>query len=299
MGAFLNLPQIPENERTPLVEILLKIIEKQSEQIAKQSEDIQKLKDEIAILKGNKPKPKIPKSKIENPQKKKKGGKEKRAGSAKRKKTKDIPIHEMHVMQPSKIPCGSVFKGYQDFIVQGLRISPHNIKYRRARYSTPDGSDIIAELPACVSGHFDAELKSFIHFQYFSCRVTQPLLLEQLREFGVDISSGQLNNILIENVDDFRSEKESILKSGLKVSSYIQTDDTGARNKGKNGYTNCIGNDFFTYFTSSDSKSRINFLEILRAGHTDYILDESALSYMKQSNLSKSVINKISNSNSY
>lgn len=31
--------------------------------------------------------------------------------------------------------------------------------------------------------------------QYFQCHVTQPLLLEQLREFEVDISSGQISRI--------------------------------------------------------------------------------------------------------
>jgi hypothetical protein len=48
--------------------------------------------------------------------------------------------------------------------------------------------------------------------------VTQPLLLEQLGEIGVDISAGQLSNILTENNGDFHQEKDAILAAGLEVS---------------------------------------------------------------------------------
>ena len=143
----------------------------------------------------------------------------------------------------------------------------------------------MAPLPNLVSGHFDPVLISYVQDQYFACRVTQPLLLEQLREIGIDISSGQLNEILTENQDKFHTEKEGLLQTGLAVSKYAQVDDTGARHEGKNGFSTCISNEFFTYFASSSSKSRINFLEILRAGHTDYIINEDAITYMKQQGL--------------
>jgi len=48
-------------------------------------------------------------------------------------------------------------------------------------------------------------------YQYYHCHVTQPLLLEQLHEFGVDISKGHLNNIITGNKDKFHKEKDHIL----------------------------------------------------------------------------------------
>jgi len=45
--------------------------------------------------------------------------------------------------------------------------------------------------------------------------------LEQLREWGVDISAGQLNRILTEQKDIFHDEKDEILLMGLKVSAYV------------------------------------------------------------------------------
>ena len=130
-------------------------------------------------------------------------------------------------------------------------------------------------------------------YQYFSCRVTQPLLLDLIRDLGIDISSGQLNEILTEDKEAFHIEKAGILSAGLTVSVYIQTDDTGARHEGKNGYCTCISNDLFAFFSSSPSKSRINFLGILRAGHEDYLLNADAADYMVTYNLPKKVIELI------
>ncbi len=75
----------------------------------------------------------------------------------------------------------------------------------------------------------------------------------------MDISSGQLNRILTEEKDIFHKEKNEILSIGLKVSDYINVDDTGARHNRKNGYCTHIGNKLFAWFESTDSKSRINF----------------------------------------
>jgi hypothetical protein len=106
-----------------------------------------------------------------------------------------------------------------------------------------------------------------------------------LHDLEIAISSGQLNNLLTEEQEIFHAEKDALLEAGLQVSTHIQTDDTSARHDGKNGYCTFIGNEFFSWFKSTDSKSRENFLELLRAGHTDYVLNAGALEYMEQHKL--------------
>ncbi len=59
----------------------------------------------------------------------------------------------------------------------------------------------------------------------------------------------------------------------------------GGGNLGYSGHTH-IGNEYFAWFQSSCSKSRINFLELLRAGHGDWQINEDALAYMKTQGLS-------------
>ena len=67
----------------------------------------------------------------------------------------------------------------------------------------------------------------------------------------------------------------------VEISSYINVDDTGARHNGENGVCTHIGNELFAWFESTESKSRINFLSLLRAGQKDYHLIPEALEYMK------------------
>jgi len=134
---------------------------------------------------------------------------------------------------------------------------------------------------------------SFVLYQYYHAQVTEPLILEELREWGVRISSGQLHRIITEGKEKFHEEKDEILKVGLRVSGHINVDDTGARHQGKNGYCTHIGNEWFAWFESTRSKSRINFLELLRAGSTDYVLSGEAFEYMVAQKLPKEQLQKL------
>ena len=288
----------------PLVKQLLERLTEQSEQLALQEERlalqdelIQQLKDEIARLKGEKGRPQIKPSTLEkqsgprdnagDSESDGETGGGKRPGSAKRQKTKELAIDETQVIPPNHIPPGSVFKGYQDYVVQGIRIIPCNTKFRLERWLTPEGKHIVGHLPEWVVGHFDPELQVYALQLHYQQHVTQPLLLAHLRDCGVDISAGQLNRLLTEGHEGFHGEKVEILRAGLETSRYVGTDDTGARHRGKNGYTTAIGNELFSWFETTTSKSRINFLELLRAGLEDYVLDEEARGYMQALRLPK------------
>lgn len=266
---------------TPLVQYLLEVCQKQSEKI-------EGLEAEIKLLKGHPQKPIIRPSKIEKPEKGSTSKEdEKRAGSEKREKNRNLIISRDEIIEAEGVKSDWKFKGYQDYIVQDIKIETYNVRYRLKRYITAEGKYVTASLPKEIKGyHFGADLRKFILYQYYNCHVTQPILLEQLTEIGIDISSGGLSHILVENNDIFHQEKEALLIKGLEVSDFIQSDDTGARHNGKNGYCTVICNDLFTYFKSGEGKSRINFLELLRTPqYEDYRINSYALDYMVQQNL--------------
>ncbi len=279
-----KIPAVPEEERTPLVVTLLEIC-------YLQQEHVQALMDEIARLKGQKPRPRSKPSTLEKGSAKNEGkGKPagKRPGSAKRRKTRELTIHETVVVPPENLPEGSLFKEYKNYTVQDIVFRVHNTLYRLERWLTPSGDYVVGKLPNEVAkGHYGPRLVCFILNQYHHGHVTQPLILEQLRELNVDISSGQVNRIITENKDPFHEEKDSILAAGLDVSRYIQVDDTGARHQGQNGFCTHIGNELFAWFESTRSKSRLNFLTLLRGKHSDYVLNSDALEYMRNSKLPK------------
>jgi hypothetical protein len=144
----------------------------------------------------------------------------------------------------------------------------------------------MGELPVSVrGGHFGVTLVSYILYQHHHCQVTQPLVLEQLREGGIDISAGQVDAWLSGKHEPFHEEKDGLLPAAYACASYLTVDDTGARHRGQNGYTTHIGNELFAWFGSTKSKSRINFLRLLRAGHEDYRVDAEALAYRQAQKL--------------
>ena len=287
------LPDIPADQRTALVEALRAVICAQQDRVRELEETVQRLRDEIAILKGQKPRPQIAPSRLEQPSPRPpltEG--QKRPGSAKRPKNAQLTItQEVPVPFPDP-PAGSVSKGYEPYIVQELVIRVETTRYLRERIVTADGQSLLAPLPADVlpGQHFGPNLISHILHQYHNNHVTQPLLQDELAQLGISISAGQINHILTQDKQVFHEEKAELLTAGLASASYIQVDDTGARHQGKNGYCTHIGNEFFAYFASTDSKSRLNFLEVLRGAHGDYEINEIAEAYWKKYELSLALI---------
>src|SRR4051794_35284983 len=286
------LPEIPEAERTPLVRQLLDIIALQQQRIQLLEERVHQLEDEIARLKGLKARPRIAPSALERPPRPPRDPQAKRPGSAKRSKTALLIITDEVVVPWPDVPPEAVFKGYEDFVVQDLILKPRVTRYRRERWLTPEGQSLLAPLPAEVlpGSHFGPDLICFLLHQYHHQHVTQPLLLEQLHQLGIDISAGELSRILTEGEDGFHQEKAELLPAALAVSSYVEVDDTGARHRGHNGACTQIGNELFAVFASTESKSRLNFLEILRRPHTDYVINETAVAYWRRQKLPKAVV---------
>ncbi len=298
---FEKLPiKIPEGELTPLVNWLLnlvteqqQIIEKQQQTIAKLEGKVNSLDEELKAAKKLKGKPKIRPSKLNQEEKKSKEG-GKRAGSDKRSKKLNFVVDEQRIIEPEEeLPDGATFNGYREYDVQDLIIKRHNIRFLLAEYVTVEGKTIVGKLPREYLGHYGPILRSFTLYQHHQCRVPQNLICEQLRELGVDISTGQVNRLLVEDKESFHTEQSQVLQAGLETADYIHTDDTGARHRGQNGYCTVIGNDLFTHFSSTQSKSRSNYLRILRGPHEDFILNEYSRSYLEKQQLPACHLSKL------
>lgn len=250
-------------------------------------ETVKQLQDEINRLKGQKSRPKIPPSSLEKSNKGNNDTKANRQTFAPITGSKKVN-HQEIIINPLHIPEGSRFKGYSDFHVEDLNIEALKIKYRLAVYVTPTGKILRGTLPQNLRGkHFGPELIAYCLDQYHARAVTRPQLLEQLHGFGVTISTGELDSLLILDKEVFHEEKASVFEAGLAHSDYLNADDTGARHKGQNGVCTHIGSPFFSYFESTSSKSRINFLEILRGRYKDYVLSEEALLYAFEQGVSE------------
>jgi hypothetical protein len=271
----------------PALEALLV---EQFDEVATLKQTVTELREEIARLKGLKGRPNIKPSGMDEgtaPPKPMKGQRRRGRG----KVTPRVTVEEKVIN--AEIPPGSRFKGYEPFLVQDLVISVRATCYQRERWVTPDGRTILAPLPEGVEGHFGPELRRFVLMQYHQGQSTMPRLLALLRSMGIAISKRQLVRLLNQNHEGFVAEAQDVLRAGLETSPWVSVDDTGARHAGKNGFCTQIGNEWFTWFRTRSSKSRLNFLDLLRAGYTDYVLNDAAYDYMRNNGLPAATIARL------
>ena len=271
-----KLYNIKAEEKTPLVVRLIRSIKSLIQ-------ENQKLKDEIDRIKNNPKRPRLNPSIV--------GKFEKLLRTKKRRSPKnkqELRIHKTVKVMPMGLPNGSRILKYRDFVVQELKIQVENIKYKLAVCRTPDGKTMRAKLPSECHGHYGNKLKSYILNFHYNHHVSQRDILASFRSFGTQISSGQVSNILTKKHDGFHKEKQEILEKGLSSSEWVVVDDTGCRQEGKNGFCTHVGNDRFAFFQSSESKSRLNFLNVLQGiGPKEYCINGSFMQYLSSAQFPK------------
>jgi hypothetical protein len=280
----ISLSGLPRGELEVLAEQLLA-------ENAALRQAIADLRAEVATLKGVKDRPKLRPSGMEKGTEPEPDTRDRGRGAGGRK-AKRLTIHEERVIA-AEVPAGSRFKGYEDFLVQDLVLRPRVVRLRRERWLTPDGQTVIAPMPAGIVGHFGPELRRFVLFQYHQGQVTVPRLVAQIQAIGIAISKRQVVRLLNEGQGTFLDEACEVLRAGLAAASWISVDDTGARHQHQNGVCTQLGNEHFAAFATTASKSRLNFLKVLRAGFTDYVTNAEALAYMRQRALAGPVITSL------
>jgi hypothetical protein len=279
-----NLDNLSHTELKNLVVALF-------EQVAELHRTVAALRDENMRLKGGPGRPNIKPSGMEKgtePKSDRPSAARPKRGSTRTKLT----IHEEKIVKVPA-PSGARFKGYTSYIVQDLVLRTHVVEFRCERWVTSDGTLLTAPLPDGIDGHFGPELRRFILAQYHQGQVTVPRLVEMLQALGIIISKRQVVRLLNEGQERFLNEANEVLRAGLSSAAWITVDDTAARHQAKNGYCTQIGNAHFTWFGTTNSKNRANFLDLLRAGYSDYVINAEALAYMRQRNLAAHVITRL------
>ena len=295
-----NYINVLDEKTKAIVFPLLNIIEAQTKQIADLKEHVQELKDEINRLKGEQGKPDIKpdtKKKPANDISSEKERKKSKKPRKKRKKNQHIKINRTEYCTVDKdiLPADAEFKGYQDVIVQGIKIEPDNVLFKKeVFYSGSKNKTWLADLPDGYEGGFSPIIKSLTIGLKYVCNVSEPKILAFMTNIGIYISAGSISNILIKNIDVFHEEKTDIVNAGLESTDYHQTDDTKARVNGKNHHTHILCNRYYTAYTTQKSKSRLAVLEVLKNGAPlHYCLNQQAFEIASELRLGEKYLNRL------
>jgi hypothetical protein len=271
--------------------VLTDRFDQQTVEIERLKAESRELRDEIARLKGMPKRPKFPPKKPSGMEKATsepagdgggKGGKDPKERSQRRRGSKNDKLTvTREVLVKAIKPEGSTFQYYEEVLVQDLKIEVETIRYRREVWLGPNGERIVAPLPAGIKGGYGPQVRCAIVAGHALGQVSSERLTALLNGLGLSISKRQVVRLMSKGLEDLIAEDEAVLQAGLEAAAWVTVDDTGHRHAGKNGYVTHIGNDAFAVFRASPSKSRVNFLELLRAGASDYAINAHALDYMR------------------
>ena len=252
----MGLPNVSVKEIRSLDEAIV-IIEQLAHQIAQLTKALGLANQEIARLKGQPKKPHFSKgwkSSISVTGLLKETGKKKW-----NKKAKDI-----HIDRHKEVPIQEVCEcGSHEFliirttikVIQGMLITRNNVAYHGKTTQCANCKKVYQPaFPDDTKGlSFDSTTQSLISYLKFDGRFTHPLLYRFFTGFGVQISYGEITEILKRNSHRLRPAMNHLKTTGIKKSRYIQSDATGTKRRLISGkvlsqHLNVLGHKFLSIF---------------------------------------------------
>ena len=173
-------------------------------------------------------------------------------------------------------------------VVQDVLFRTDNVLFRKEKFYSPSQHQtFLASLPQGYSGQFGPGIKCLAVVLYFGAQMSEPKVAELLRSVGVQISDGQVSNLLIKDQGVFHAEKDALYRAGLASSPWQHLDDTSTRVNGQNGYCHIVCNPLYTAYFTTASKDRLTVLEVL-TNHRPrrFLVNEEALGYIEACGLS-------------
>src|SRR2546428_7525756 len=288
----LDLHSIADDRARELVRQLLNLLEDVTADLRAAQAEIQRLRDELNRLKGEQGQPTIKANTPPPPPKDHASEQGRRTPQvwAKGRKTDRIPIDRAQLVQvdPDRLPSDAVFKGYEDVVVQDVIVRTDTILFHKEKFYSPSQhTTFLASLPQGYRGQFGPGIKSLALGLYFGAQMSEPKVAELLRSVGVQISDGQVSNLLIKDQAAFHAEKDALYQAGLASSPWQHLDDTSTRVNGQNGYCHIVCNPLYTAYFTTAAKDRLTIIDVL-TNHRPrrFLVNEEALGYVEACGLS-------------
>jgi hypothetical protein len=290
----IELNAIQEENARELVKRLLNMVEQLSREVGELRVENQRLRDENNRLKGEQGKPYIKGNKPQPTAKADHSSEaERRKKRVRHKKSKKVELQidrdEVLKVDTKQLPTDAEYKGCETVVVQELLVKTENVRFHKEKYySASKGKTYLAELPPGYAGQFGPGIKSMILALYFGVGTSEPKIREFLVNMGVQISKGEVSDLLIQKQETFHAESEAVYEAGLRSSPWQQSDHTETRVNGERRYCQVVCNPAYSSYHTRPKVDRLTALDVLRQGRKRiFLLNEEAFGYLENVALSK------------
>lgn len=261
-----NLPDFAEISDMQLRQQILNFFESQVNQIAQLTKALDRANQEIARLKGQPKKPHFASSNTS-------------AISVTRllkdkkkwdKKSKEAPV-DQHIKTAEQEVCvcgSSKFRSLRTKtkIIQGMVIKRNNIAYHGREKQCLTCGKIYK--PSFPKGSFDSTVQALMSQLKFDGRFSHLLIYRFLTGFNLQISYGEITEIMKRNSDKLLPLLNHLKTTGVSQSSFVQSDATGAKRRLKKGqvinqYLNFLGTKFLSIFKITGKYNALEMNKLL------------------------------------
>ena len=290
----IELNAIQEENARELVKRLLNMVEGLSGEVGALRVENQRLRDENNRLQGEQGKPNIKGNKKQPwPKGDHSSESERHKKRVRHKKSKKVEVQiareEVLKVDAKQLPADAEYKGYETVVVQELLVKTENVRfYKEKYYSASRRKSYLAQLPPGYAGQFGPGIKSMILTLYFGVGTSEPKIREFLVNMGVQISKGEVSDLLIQKQGDFHAESEAVYEAGLRSSPWQQSDHTETRVNGQRQHCQVVCNPAYSSYHTHPKVDRLTALDVLRQGRKRiFLLNEEAFGYLENVALSK------------
>jgi Transposase IS66 family len=277
-----DLDQLADPALRRLIGRLLNRIEDLQAENAALREETQRLRDEVARLKGVSPRPRFPARTPSRRATDHSSECERHTPTPRRRRCRPPLVIQRRAtleLDRGQLPPDAQFKGYVEVTVQDVVLRADNVVFRRAKWYAPSTHrTYLAPLPLGYHGHVGPGVRALVLALAYGSHVSQPKIRAFLRDLGIDLSAGQVANLLVQDQDAFHAEARAVGAAGLRSSPWQHLDDTATRVGARHQHCHIIGNPLYTRYQTTPTKDRLAVLDVLRNGAPrTYLLDAAAM----------------------
>jgi transposase IS66 family protein len=260
--------QITDPVLRGVVTHLLNVIEDLHAEVERLQAENQRLRDENARLKGGSGRP-TPRPSVARPPATNYSSERERHVPRRHHKTSKVATLTIDrvvdlAVPAARLPPDAVCKGYEEVVVQDVRLQVETICFRKAKwYSPTTHRTYLAALPPGYRGQCGPGVRTLAVSLHQGGQMSQTKVLGFLRDLGVVVSAGWLATELTAGQEPFHAEARAVIAAGVASSPWHYLDETSTRVDGGNRFCHVLGNDLYTAFRTPPHKDRQAVVDVL------------------------------------